>query len=306
MGGIGDFFKKIGHAIDKSNNDIKQTLQKPIHDIDKGFQKVIIRDVGNVLKNPNNPDLKKAIGYTASIVQLVPIVGPILVFAGTAIGDAVTKGKASEYLDKNNNSTLNMLPGMNLAQRIADDSSKGKSSDFLKNQFLDPKRDIMDNFHSGHLYKPINLVPPWVRKEIPFLANISDTISHHTIDPVLNTLDKIKNKNDIYIKDLMHEDFIGKYHTYPDMNHMRNRDPFDFKYRLHLDNQKVNDEKINQTYIPPPIQIQPPFPSNKFNPIDKGVQMEMTKQVQSPEIDYTSLLIPFGVGLVVLFLVVKR
>ena len=209
-----------------------------------------------------------------------------------------------------------MIPGMNFSQRVINDASGGKSSDFLKNQFLDPKKEIMENFKSGNVLKPINLVPNWVRK-VPVLsdiAKISDTITKHTIDPVLKNMEVIKNKNDIYIKNLMHNQFDFRnefnYHTYPNMSkNSPIRSPFDL--RLRNQGQMIRDEenmqpnykstvlpdiRKDETFLPLP-QVQPPFPS-KFYPIDQSAQSEFMKPNPNltNEINYNELIIPVSIG----------
>ena len=293
---IGNVFRKIGRDIKKSNDDIKN-----------GFEKVIVKDVGNVLKDPNNPILKKTIGYVASAINLIPVVGPIALMTSTSIADAVTKGKASEYLDSDNNSTLNFIPGMNLAQRIAHDSSDGKSSDFLKNQFLDPKREIFNNIKNGTPMKPINLVPNWVRKEIPIFAKLSDSITKNAFDKPMHQLEIIKKMNDDYIQKNMFDRSEFENRTYPNMNNkMRDFEKLRGGMQLAVIRDENGDIKRSNNKTVDTVMFQSP-PFHKFQPIDKKVEAEMKKDViLDDSLNISELLIPVSIGIVVLYFIMRK
>ena len=294
---IGKAFRKIGRDIKKSNDDIKN-----------GFEKVIIKDVGNVLKDSNNPIIKKTVGYIATGVNLIPVVGPIVLMTSTTIADSVTKGKACEYLDSDNNSTLNFIPGMNLAQRIAHDSSDGKSSDFLKNQFLDPKREIVNNIKNGTPMKPINLVPNWVRKEIPIFAKLSDSITKNMFDKPMHQLELMKKMNDNYIQKNMFDRSEFEYRTYPNMNNkMRDFERLRGGMNLAVIRDENGDIKRSNNKSVDTVMFQQEPPFQKFQPIDKKVEAEMKKDViLDDSLKISELLIPVSIGIVVLYFIMRK
>ena len=83
--------------------------------------------------------LQKFTGALAGAVAVTPM-GKLAMMGITGIADASTHGAASNYLNSGMqvNSTLSMLPGGVLAQRLANDASNGKSGDALAKFVPDP------------------------------------------------------------------------------------------------------------------------------------------------------------------------
>ena len=190
----------ISNQIDMGfNNDIINPIVDISNQIDNIVQNTIIPDITiglNHIKDPvsientykevgkviekkiDKTALQKSVGYIYSGLQMVPIVGQGLTIANMAI-DAGTNNSMSNYLNagQNVNGTLSFLPGMNFVQHVLNDSTEGKSGDFLVANFLDPKKDVMNNLHSiidGKGLQPINMIPNWMKKEIPYMDQIND------------------------------------------------------------------------------------------------------------------------------------
>ena len=323
---IGNVFKNIGK------------------DIKKGFEQKIIVNTNNIIKNPNkiavhikdgfnkniNKDhLQTSVGYLASIVQTVPIIGPIAVIASTAIADKFSNNGASKYLDRNQNSTISMIPFMNLAQRIAHDSSNGKSSDFLKNQFLDPKKEIMDNLKSGNVFKPINLTPQWVKKELPIFADISNKITSNSINKILEKVPNLSLKNniDIYKDKDMHR-FSTEYRTYPNMLDSRqvhrhsmiqnpNQTTNPFVEMINRSQIKDRDTSIRKDVVSdknvsfPVSEKNSSFFVNKKEqlplPVDKTIEKnEKMKDDKKFDNKMNDFYLPISIGVLILFVVLKK
>ena len=83
--------------------------------------------------------LQKFTGALAGAVAVTPM-GKVMMMGITTVADAATHGAASNYLNSGMqvNSTLGMLPGGVLAQRLANDASNGKSGDALAKFVPDP------------------------------------------------------------------------------------------------------------------------------------------------------------------------
>ena len=83
--------------------------------------------------------LQKFTGALAGAVAVTPM-GKVMMMGITGVADAATGGKASNYLNSGMkvNSTLSMLPGGVLAQRLANDATNGKSGDALAKFVPDP------------------------------------------------------------------------------------------------------------------------------------------------------------------------
>ena len=87
----------------------------------------------------NMKALEMATGIIAGVVSVTPM-GKAAMMGITGIADAASHGAASKYLNNGNstNSTLSLLPGGILAQRIANDASDGKSGAALAKFVPDP------------------------------------------------------------------------------------------------------------------------------------------------------------------------
>lgn len=115
---------------------------------------VKIKDVILPLKNiyipppkPINPkDLRTSIGYIHDIVSIIPPL-KLLTIGVTSVADLATNGKATNYLDDNKkfNHTIDFLPAGGLMQRIANDSSNGKSGQFIDRYTVDNKKIFVNN-----------------------------------------------------------------------------------------------------------------------------------------------------------------
>lgn len=83
--------------------------------------------------------LQQAVGIIGGAVSATPV-GKLLMMGVTGISDAAAGGKATNYLNdgRSVNSTLSMLPGGALAQRVANLASDGKSGAALAKTVPDP------------------------------------------------------------------------------------------------------------------------------------------------------------------------
>ena len=83
--------------------------------------------------------LQQAVGIIGGAVSAHPI-GKLVMMGITGIADASTGGKASNYLNdgRSVNSTLSMLPGGVLAQRVANLATDGKSGAAISKTVVDP------------------------------------------------------------------------------------------------------------------------------------------------------------------------
>ena len=96
-----------------------------------------------IIKKPeiNLGILQKTVGYISASISLVPPLRPI-VLGITTVADLASKGKSSEYLNngQKSNSTLNFVPGGDLLQKILNDSTNGKSGEFITKYTPDVKK----------------------------------------------------------------------------------------------------------------------------------------------------------------------
>lgn len=83
--------------------------------------------------------LQQAVGIIGGAVSATPV-GKLVMMGITGIADASTGGKASNYLNdgRSVNSTLSMLPGGVLAQRVANLATDGKSGAAISKTVVDP------------------------------------------------------------------------------------------------------------------------------------------------------------------------
>lgn len=82
---------------------------------------------------------KAVVKVLIGVVNLTPI-GKIITKAAIVTADKVDHGSATKYLGKTN-TTLDILPGGNLAQAIASSATKGKSDNTLAK--FDPKATVV-------------------------------------------------------------------------------------------------------------------------------------------------------------------
>ena len=83
--------------------------------------------------------LQQAVGIIGGAVSATPV-GKLVMMGITGVADASTGGKASNYLNdgRSVNSTLSMLPGGVLAQRVANLATDGKSGATISKTVVDP------------------------------------------------------------------------------------------------------------------------------------------------------------------------
>ena len=106
----------------------------PIH-----IPKIVIPPVNIPKPKIDMKALQMATGIIGGVVSAIPM-GKYVMMGITAAADAGTKGAASSYLNSGHatNSTLSMIPGAILAQRIANDATGGKSGAALNKYVPDP------------------------------------------------------------------------------------------------------------------------------------------------------------------------
>ena len=94
----------------------------------------------------NKKDLRTSIGYIHDVISIIPPL-KLLTIGITSIADLATNGKATNYLDndKKVNDTIDFLPGGSLLQRVANDSSNGKSGQFIDRYTIDNKKIFVNN-----------------------------------------------------------------------------------------------------------------------------------------------------------------
>ena len=118
--------------------------------------------------------LQKTVGYISASISLVPPLRPI-VLGITTVADLASKGKSSEYLNngQRSNSTLNFVPGGDLVQKILNDSTKGKSGEFITKYTPDIKKMAIQEVINKNLLK--NYGPfggkPVTKKPLLFTKN---------------------------------------------------------------------------------------------------------------------------------------
>ena len=91
----------------------------------------------------NKQDLRTSIGYIHDIISIIPPL-KLLTIGITSVADLATNGKATDYLD-DNKKVNHFLPGGGLIQRIANDSSNGKSGQFIDRYTIDNKKLFVNN-----------------------------------------------------------------------------------------------------------------------------------------------------------------
>ena len=129
--------------------------------------------------------LQKSIGYITASISLVPPLRPV-VLGITTVADLASKGKSSEYLNngQKSNSTLNFVPGGDLVQKILNDSTKGKSGDFITTFTPDIKEMAINEVGKKNLltnYGPFGGKP--VTKK-PLLFTKNSINEQNTIFPI--------------------------------------------------------------------------------------------------------------------------
>ena len=126
-----------------SNSNISfPTVSIKIKDVTLPLKKIYIPPP----KPINKKDLRTSIGYIHDVISVIPPL-KLLTIGITSIADLATNGKATNYLDndKKVNHTIDFLPGGGLMQRIANDSSNGKSGQFIDRYTVDNKKIFVNN-----------------------------------------------------------------------------------------------------------------------------------------------------------------
>ena len=118
------------------------TVPIKIKDVTLPLKKIYIQPP----KPINKKDLRTSIGYLHDVISIIPPF-KLLTIGITSIADLATNGKATSYLDndKKVNHTIDFLPGGSLLQRIANDSSNGKSGEFIDRYTVDNKKILVNN-----------------------------------------------------------------------------------------------------------------------------------------------------------------
>ena len=126
----------------------------------------------------NMPALQKSIGYITDIISVVPIVRPIV--TGLKIGlNVATHGESSKYLkdDQKSNSSWNMAPGGSLFQRILNDSTNGKSGDWISRHTIDPVKIVTEKVNN----LPPKYNPTQILHHSEGNGNGNSTLFRHTM-----------------------------------------------------------------------------------------------------------------------------
>ena len=128
--------------------------------------------------------LQKTVGYIVASVSIIPPLRPI-VLGITTVADLASKGKSSEYLNngQKSNSTLNFVPGGDLVQKILNDSTRGKSGDFITKYSPDIKKMAIQEIDKKQLVKNYG----------PFGIN-----NNNIPKPILFTKKSINKQNPIF------------------------------------------------------------------------------------------------------------
>ena len=118
------------------------TVPIKIKDVTSPLKKIYISPP----KPINKQDLRTSIGYIHDVISIIPPF-KLITIGITSIADIATNGKATNYLDDNKkvNHTIDFLPGGSLMQRIANDSSNGKSGQFIDRYTIDNKKLFVNN-----------------------------------------------------------------------------------------------------------------------------------------------------------------
>ena len=118
------------------------TVPIKIKDVTLPLKKIYIQPP----KPINKKDLRTSIGYLHDVISIIPPL-KLLTIGISSIADLATNGKATNYLDndKKVNHTIDFLPGGSLMQRIANDSSNGKSGEFIDRYTVDNKKIFVNN-----------------------------------------------------------------------------------------------------------------------------------------------------------------
>ena len=122
---------------------------------------------------------KAVVKVLVGIANLTPL-GKVITKAAITIADKTDHGSATKYLGKTN-STVDMLPGGNLAQAIASSATHGKSDSALAK--FDPKRQVVSKAQSTakttlHTIAPVqpskrpSLASPPVSAKRPLTARL--------------------------------------------------------------------------------------------------------------------------------------
>ena len=126
----------------KNSNIVFPTVPIKLKDVTLPLKKIYIPPP----KSINKQDLRTSIGYIHDIISVIPPI-KLLTIGITSIADLATNGKATNYLDNNKkvNHSIDLLPGGSLLQRIANDSSNGKSGNFIDKYTIDNKKLFVNN-----------------------------------------------------------------------------------------------------------------------------------------------------------------
>ena len=129
--------------------------------------------------------LQKTVGYIVASVSIIPPLRPV-VLGITTVADLASKGKSSEYLNngQRSNSTLNFVPGGDLVQKILNDSTKGKSGEFITKYTPDIKKMAIQEVVNKNLltnYGPFG-GKPVIKK--PLLFTKKSIIEKNMIFPI--------------------------------------------------------------------------------------------------------------------------
>ena len=131
--------------------------------------------------------LQKTVSYISAAISIVPPLRPI-VLGITTVADLASKGESSKYLNngQKSNSSLNFVPGGDLVQKILNDSTKGKSGEFITRYTPDVKKMAIQEVTNKNLlsnYGPFG-GKPVIKK--PLLFKNNSIIEKNSVLPINN------------------------------------------------------------------------------------------------------------------------
>ena len=156
----------------------------------------------------NKKDLRTSIGYIHDVISIIPPL-KLLTIGITSIADFATNGKATNYLDndKKVNHTIDFLPGGSILQRIANDSSNGKSGEFIDRYTVDNKKIFVNNITTLASKKNISsddikktlydsILPPTTLQK--FKRDFSSNTNSSNINSISNTSHQVIVNSNIH------------------------------------------------------------------------------------------------------------
>lgn len=110
--------------------------------------------------------LQKSVGYITDTISVIPFVRPVI--TGVKVGfNIATKGESGKYLKDNykSNSGWDMAPGGALTQRFLNDSTKGKSGNWIQKNTIDWNKIGMEQINKlPAKYNPTKIIPSLIQE----------------------------------------------------------------------------------------------------------------------------------------------